>query len=46
MTFLELAQLILKEEKKPLKATEIWNLAIEKGYNKELNSQGENHGQH
>lgn len=40
MTFLELAQSILKEEKKPLTATEIWNLAVEKGYNKKLNSQG------
>ncbi|SMP12503.1 MULTISPECIES: COG2958 family protein [Chryseobacterium] len=40
MTFLELAQSILKEEKKPLTATEIWNLAVEKGYDKKLNSQG------
>jgi hypothetical protein len=31
MTFLELAQSILKEENKPLTATEIWNLAVEKG---------------
>jgi len=40
MTFLELAQSILKEEKKPLTSTEIWNLAVEKGYDKKLNSQG------
>ncbi|MDR6514735.1 COG2958 family protein [Chryseobacterium camelliae] len=40
MTFLELAQSILQEEKKPLTATEIWNLAVEKGYDKKLNSQG------
>ena len=40
MTFLEIAQSILKEEKKPLTATEIWNLAVEKGYDKKLNSQG------
>lgn len=42
MTFLELAQLILKEEKKPLTAIEIWNHAVEKGYDKKLNSQGKN----
>lgn len=40
MTFLELAQSILKEEKKPLTATEIWNIAVEKGYDKKLNSEG------
>jgi hypothetical protein len=40
MTFLELAELILKEEEKPLTSNEIWNLAIKKGYEKQLNSQG------
>lgn len=40
MKFLELAELILKEEKKPLTANEIWNIAIKKGYEKQLNTQG------
>jgi uncharacterized protein len=40
MTFLELAELILKEEARPLTATEIWNIATKKGYEKQLNSQG------
>lgn len=40
MTFLKLAELILKEEEKPLTSNEIWNLAIKKGYDKQLNSQG------
>ncbi|MDF2552388.1 MAG: hypothetical protein K0R77_1663 [Chryseobacterium sp.] len=40
MTFLELAERILKEENKPLTANEIWNMAIEKGYDKQLNSEG------
>lgn len=40
MTFLQLAELILKEEAKPLTATEIWNIAIKKGYDKQLNSGG------
>jgi uncharacterized protein len=40
MTFLELAELILKEESRPLTANEIWNLAVKKGYEQKLNSQG------
>jgi uncharacterized protein len=40
MTFLELAELILKEEAKPLTANEIWNLAVKKGYEKQLSTQG------
>lgn len=40
MTFLELAELILNEEKKPLTSTEIWNIAVKKGYDKKLNSEG------
>lgn len=40
MTFLELAESILKEEKKPLTSIEIWNIAVKKGYDKKLNSQG------
>jgi len=40
MTFLELAEKILKEIKKPLTATEIWQLAMDKGYDKQLKSDG------
>jgi len=40
MTFLELAEKVLAEMKKPLTANEIWELAIEKGYNLKLNTQG------
>lgn len=40
MTFLELAEKVLIEEKRPLTANEIWTLATEKGYDKQLNSEG------
>lgn len=40
MTFLELAERVLREEKKPLTAIEIWNIGAKKGYDKELNSEG------
>jgi uncharacterized protein len=40
MTFLEVAEKILSEVKKPLTANEIWTLAKEKGYDVQLNSQG------
>jgi hypothetical protein len=40
MTFLELAELVLKEERKPLTTIEIWNIATKKGYDKKLNTQG------
>jgi hypothetical protein len=40
MTFLELAEKVLKEEKKPLTANEIWQIGISKGYDKLLNSEG------
>lgn len=40
MTFLELAERVLKEEKRPLTANEIWTFATEKGYDKQLNSEG------
>ncbi|WP_294331798.1 HTH domain-containing protein [uncultured Chryseobacterium sp.] len=36
MTFLELAEKILIEEKKPLTAIEIWNIATTKGYEKTI----------
>lgn len=40
MTFLEVAEKILSEVKKPLTANEIWTLAKEKGYDVLLNSKG------
>ena len=40
MTFLELAEKVLKDEKRPLTATEIWTIAETKGYDKKLNSEG------
>jgi hypothetical protein len=40
MTFLELAERILKELKKPLTANEIWQLAVDKGFDKQLKSDG------
>lgn len=40
MTFLELAEQVLKDEKRPLTANEIWTLATQKGYDKKLNSEG------
>ncbi len=40
MTFLELAEKILIEKQQPLSSTEIWNFAIQKGYEKELNTGG------
>ena len=40
MTFLELAEKILTEKQQPLSSTEIWNFAIQKGYEKELNTEG------
>ena len=40
MTFLELAEKVLHEHVQPLTANEIWQKAVEKGYDKQLNSQG------
>ncbi|HEX7366898.1 MAG TPA: HTH domain-containing protein [Pelobium sp.] len=40
MTFLELAEKVLQEEKKPMSASEIWALSTEKGYDKQLNGNG------
>lgn len=40
LTFIELAKRILEEEKKPLSATDIWEIAKTKGYDKLLHSQG------
>lgn len=40
MTFLELAELVIKEENKALTANEIWNIAVKKEYDTQLNSKG------
>ena len=40
MTFLELAETVLREEKRAMTAIEIWNIAVTKGYDKQLNSKG------
>lgn len=40
MTFIELAQTVLREAKRPLAPTEIWQAAVEKGYDKQLDSEG------
>lgn len=40
MTFLELAEQVLKDEMRPLTAMEIWTIAEAKGYDKKLNSEG------
>jgi len=40
MTFLDLAEKVLREENKPLTHQEIWEIAQKKGYDKEINSKG------
>ena len=40
LTFVELAIRIIEEEKKPLSATDIWEIAKKKGYDTLLHSQG------
>ncbi len=40
MTFLELAEKVLREQKQPLTANEVWKIGEEKGYTDFLNSQG------
>ena len=40
MTFLELAEKVLIEQKIPMTANEIWKTAVEKKYDKLLNSEG------
>lgn len=40
MTFIELAERVLKEAKKPLSVAEIWSFATENNLNAELGSQG------
>jgi len=40
ITFLELARKIIAEEKRPLTPEEIWEIAISKGYDRDISSQG------
>lgn len=40
MTFLELAEKVLRDEKRPMTANEIWAFAVDKGFDKQLNSGG------
>ncbi|MGQ9706194.1 MAG: HTH domain-containing protein [bacterium] len=40
LTFLELAEMILKEEGKPLTSKEIWQIAKNKGYDKNVGTKG------
>ena len=40
LTFLELSKKVLEEEKRPLSAEEIWEIAQAKGYDKEVGSKG------
>ncbi|TYP71022.1 HTH domain-containing protein [Aquimarina intermedia] len=40
MTFLKLAKLVLKDSEIPLTVSEIWKIAVNKGFDRKLNSQG------
>jgi hypothetical protein len=40
LTFLELAKMVLAQEKRPLAPSEIWKIAVSKGYDQQLGSQG------
>jgi len=40
LTFLQLTKKVLSEEKRPLSATEIWRIAVEKGHDKLVGSTG------
>lgn len=40
MSFYELAIKMIEEEKRPLSAEEIWNIAINKGYDQRIKSKG------
>ncbi|MFN0050449.1 MAG: HTH domain-containing protein [Cytophagales bacterium] len=40
MNFLELAEKVLTEANKPLSVSEIWDFALKKGFDKQLNSNG------
>ena len=38
MNFIQLAEKIIKEENKPLSPSEIWEIGVQKGYDKQINS--------
>jgi hypothetical protein len=38
--FLQLAQRVIEEEKRPLSAAEIWEIALAKGHDKRLDTKG------
>ncbi len=40
ITFLQMAKKVLEEEKQPLSATEIWQIAVNKNYDKLVDSKG------
>ena len=40
LSFFQLAQRVIKEVQHPLTANEIWEIAQEKGYDKELDTKG------
>ena len=40
LTFLELSKKVLEEEKRPLSAEEIWEIAQTKGYDREVGTRG------
>ena len=40
ITFLQMAQKVLQEEKQPLSTSEIWQVAVSKGYEKLLDLKG------
>ena len=40
MTFLQLAKKLMEEEKRPLTPIDIWNIAIERGYDKQISTLG------
>jgi hypothetical protein len=40
ITFLQMAQKVLQEEKQPLSTSEIWQVAVSKGYEKLIDSKG------
>ena len=44
MNFIQLAEKIIKEENKPLSPTEIWEIGVQKGYNKLIKSTGKTPG--
>jgi hypothetical protein len=40
MNFIQFAEKVIKEENKPLTPNEIWEIGVQKGYNKQINTTG------